>query len=107
MTWSKGMAQDALLAVPMDVEDLGKLGRRKEACPYYASRAALPEADLVLLPYAALLLQVVNLLEACSLHIGCAMQFPILRDCFSCELLCSSLPVTRLPSNHPMLEKSP
>ncbi|CAK0764311.1 hypothetical protein CVIRNUC_003145 [Coccomyxa viridis] len=49
--------KDAVLAVPMDVEDLGKLGRRKEACPYYAARAALLEADLVLLPYAALLLQ--------------------------------------------------
>ena len=56
-----------MLAVPMDVEDLGKLGRRKEACPYYAARAALPEADLVLLPYAALLLQVGNL-GAWSLH---------------------------------------
>ena len=50
-----------MLAVPMDVEDLGKLGRRKETCPYYAARAALPEADLVLLPYAALLLQVGDL----------------------------------------------
>ena len=49
--------QDAVLALPMDVEDLGKLGRRKEVCPYYAARAALPQADLVLLPYAALLLQ--------------------------------------------------
>ena len=61
------MVQDAVLAVPMDVEDLGKLGRRKETCPYYAARAALPEADLVLLPYAALLLQVGNL-GAWSLH---------------------------------------
>jgi hypothetical protein len=49
--------QDAVLALPMDMEDLGKLGRRKEVCPYYAARAALPQADLVLLPYAALLLQ--------------------------------------------------
>ncbi len=46
-----------MLALPMDVEDLGKLGRRKEVCPYYAARAAVPQADLVLLPYAALLLQ--------------------------------------------------
>ena len=58
-----------MLAVPMDVEDLGKLGRRKEACPYYAARAALPEADLVLLPYAALLLQV-GALSAWSLHLS-------------------------------------
>ena len=50
--------QAAVLALPMDVEDLARLGRRKEACPYYAARAALPEADLVLLPYSALLAQV-------------------------------------------------
>lgn len=41
----------------MDVEELARLGRRRGACPYYAARAALPEADLVLLPYAALLSQ--------------------------------------------------
>lgn len=46
-----------MLALPMDVEDLGKLGRRRAVCPYYATRAAVPQADLVLLPYAALLLQ--------------------------------------------------
>lgn len=46
-----------MLALPMDVEDLGKLGRRKEVCPYYAARAAVPQADLVLLPYASILLQ--------------------------------------------------
>ncbi len=50
-----------MLALPMDVEDLGKLGRRKEVCPYYTARAALPKADLVLLPYAALLLQASSL----------------------------------------------
>lgn len=42
----------------MDVEDLARLGQRRGACPYYAARAAMPEADLVLLPYAALLNQV-------------------------------------------------
>lgn len=49
--------QDAVLAMPMDVEDLARLGRRKEVCSYYAARDALQEADLVLLPYPALLLQ--------------------------------------------------
>ncbi len=47
-----------MLAAPMDVEDLARLGQRRGACPYYAARAAMPEADLVLLPYAALLNQV-------------------------------------------------
>ena len=30
-------------------------GRRKGVCPYYAARRALPEADVVLAPYASLL----------------------------------------------------
>ena len=58
--------QDAVLALPIDVEDLGKLGRRKEVCPYYAARAAVPQADLVLLPYAALLLQAIPLSTCCN-----------------------------------------
>ena len=54
--------QDALLAQPMDVEDLAKVGRRQKACPYYTARSAIPEAHLVLLPYSALLAQVGSLL---------------------------------------------
>ena len=42
----------------MDVEELGKLGRRKLVCPYYTARSAVPDAQLVLLPYSALLAQV-------------------------------------------------
>ena len=47
--------QDAILAEPIDVEELSSLGARKAICPYYASRAAQPGADLILLPYSALL----------------------------------------------------
>ncbi|BDA42655.1 ATP-dependent DNA helicase DDX11 [Coccomyxa sp. Obi] len=54
---SQRQLTETVLAMPMDVEDLARLGRRKEVCPYYAARAALAEADLVLLPYPALLLQ--------------------------------------------------
>ncbi|KAK9816819.1 hypothetical protein WJX72_005361 [[Myrmecia] bisecta] len=54
---SQSNFQDAVLATPLDVEELAKLGRRKLICPYYSARRALPEADLVLLPYSALLLQ--------------------------------------------------
>lgn len=52
------MGQERMLAVPMDVEELSRLGERKGVCPYYTSRAALPSADVVLLPYTALLVQV-------------------------------------------------
>lgn len=54
--------QDALLAQPMDVEDLAKVGRRQKLCPYYTARSAIPEAHLVLLPYSTLLAQVSFLL---------------------------------------------
>ncbi|GAB4815220.1 hypothetical protein N2152v2_002266 [Parachlorella kessleri] len=46
---------DRILAQPMDIEELAVLGRRKGVCPYYAARRALPEADVVLAPYASLL----------------------------------------------------
>ncbi len=49
---------DAILAVPMDVEELARLGRLKLQCPYYGGRAAVPEADLVLVPYSSLLVKV-------------------------------------------------
>lgn len=62
--------RDAALATPMDVEDLGTLGRRMGACPYFAARSAVAEADVVLLPYSALLVKVVLMLlcgkEGCT-----------------------------------------
>lgn len=57
---------DAALATPMDVEDLGTLGKRLGACPYYAARTAVAEADLVLLPYSALLVKVCAGLSYCT-----------------------------------------
>ena len=36
-------------------------GRRKAVCPYYAARGAAAEADLLLVPYGALLTQVSDL----------------------------------------------
>ena len=55
---SRASFLDTLLAAPLDVEALAGLGRRRALCPYYGARAALPEADLVLVPYGALLLEV-------------------------------------------------
>lgn len=42
----------------MDVEELASRGRQHKACPYYATRHALPAADVILLPYTSLLTQV-------------------------------------------------
>ncbi|KAL1503232.1 hypothetical protein AB1Y20_011288 [Prymnesium parvum] len=47
--------RDRVLQQPHDVEELAAVGRRNMSCPYYASRAAVAHAQLVLLPYASLL----------------------------------------------------
>lgn len=39
----------------MDVEELARVGRHQQLCPYYAARAMQHHADLVLLPYSCLL----------------------------------------------------
>jgi len=45
-----------ILASPLDVEDMCKEGQKSviAGCPYYASRSALPDADIVLVPYSSL-----------------------------------------------------
>ena len=55
---SKENFKEAILAQPVDVEELGKQGRRKLVCPYYTARSAVPDVQLVLLPYSAVLAQV-------------------------------------------------
>lgn len=42
------------LAEPTDLEDWKALGQASQTCSYYASRKALPHADLVVLPYSLL-----------------------------------------------------
>lgn len=38
-----------------DIEDLYELGKSKQVCPYYASRTAIPTAEVITLPYPLLL----------------------------------------------------
>ncbi|KAL9711122.1 ATP-dependent DNA helicase chl1 [Leucoagaricus gongylophorus] len=47
--------RDQILAVPKDIEDLAEAGRLTETCPYFGSRRAIPQAELVTLPYNLLL----------------------------------------------------
>ncbi|PRW20458.1 putative ATP-dependent RNA helicase DDX11 [Chlorella sorokiniana] len=49
--------RDMILAHPIDIEELAKLGRRKSVCPYYSARRAVPEADIILAPYSCLLVK--------------------------------------------------
>lgn len=47
--------RDNALATLPDIEDLFGLGKKFQVCPYYASRAAIPGAEIITLPYPLLL----------------------------------------------------
>lgn len=47
--------RDAALATVPDIEDLYRVGKELQVCPYYASRTAIPGAEVVTLPYPLLL----------------------------------------------------
>ncbi|KAF9219229.1 DNA repair helicase [Gyrodon lividus] len=47
--------RDQILASPKDIEDLAATGQNAQTCPYYGSRRAIPQAELVILPYNLLL----------------------------------------------------
>lgn len=38
-----------------DIEEMSRIGRRVVACPYFGSRRAMLEADLILMPYSSLI----------------------------------------------------
>jgi chromosome transmission fidelity protein 1 len=47
--------RDSALGTLPDIEDLHQLGKSLSICPYYASRVALPGAEIITLPYPLLL----------------------------------------------------
>ncbi|KAI1371603.1 DNA repair helicase [Hypoxylon crocopeplum] len=47
--------RDNALATVPDIEDLFELGKKLQVCPYYASRTAVPGAEIITLPYPLLL----------------------------------------------------
>ncbi|KAJ6512039.1 helicase C-terminal domain-containing protein [Mycena vitilis] len=47
--------RDQILASPKDIEDLAAIGRLTHTCPYFGSRRAIPQAELITLPYNLLL----------------------------------------------------
>eukprot|EP00884_Botryococcus_braunii_P018140 jgi/Botrbrau1/5009/Bobra.0396s0030.1 len=54
---SSHQLKEEVLESVMDVESLKEAGKARRVCPYYASRNAALEADLLLLPHSALLVQ--------------------------------------------------
>ncbi|KAF8908999.1 helicase C-terminal domain-containing protein [Gymnopilus junonius] len=47
--------RDQILASPKDIEELAEAGRLAHTCPYFGSRRAIPQAEVVTLPYNLLL----------------------------------------------------
>lgn len=47
--------QENILGSVNDIEDIVQLGKEIKSCPYYASRKAIPDVELVVLPYNILL----------------------------------------------------
>ncbi|KAI0164563.1 DNA repair helicase [Xylariaceae sp. FL1272] len=47
--------RDSALATLPDIEDLYNTGKKLQICPYYASRTAIPGAEIITLPYPLLL----------------------------------------------------
>ncbi|KXN88150.1 ATP-dependent RNA helicase chl1 [Leucoagaricus sp. SymC.cos] len=47
--------RDQILAAPKDIEDLAEAGRIADTCPYFGSRRAIPQAEVLTLPYNLLL----------------------------------------------------
>ncbi|KAL2130915.1 hypothetical protein VTI74DRAFT_5799 [Chaetomium olivicolor] len=47
--------RDTALATLPDIEDLHRIGKELQVCPYYASRTAIPGAEVITLPYPLLL----------------------------------------------------
>ncbi|KAI0057841.1 DNA repair helicase [Artomyces pyxidatus] len=60
--------RDQILASPKDIEDLVSAGQLSHTCPYFASREAIAQAELVTLPYNLLLQK--NAREALSIDLS-------------------------------------
>ncbi|XP_076364915.1 ATP-dependent DNA helicase DDX11 [Tachypleus tridentatus] len=59
--------KDHLLVNIKDIEQYVELGRKLKSCPYYSSRYAVPDAEVVVLPYQVLLHKSTR--EACGIKL--------------------------------------
>ncbi|KZT72447.1 DNA repair helicase [Daedalea quercina L-15889] len=85
--------RDQILATPKDIEDLVEAGQNADVCPYFGSRKAIPQAQLVLLPYNLLLQK--NAREA--LGVDLANQVVVIDEAHNLISTLLSLSTTRLP----------
>ncbi|KAG8957316.1 ATP-dependent DNA helicase chl1 [Tulasnella sp. 419] len=92
--------RDHILATPRDIEDIFVLGKDTSTCPYYGSRKAIPQAELVTLPYNLLLQK--NSREA--LGIDLTNHVVIIDEAHN--LIDTILSVHSLPLNHTTIRAS-
>ncbi|OBZ69839.1 ATP-dependent RNA helicase CHL1 [Grifola frondosa] len=85
--------RDQILATPKDIEDLLITGKAADTCPYFGSRRAIPQAQLVLLPYNLLLQKTAR--EA--LGIDLTDQVVVIDEAHNLISTLLSLSTTRLP----------
>ncbi|KAF9462983.1 helicase C-terminal domain-containing protein [Collybia nuda] len=85
--------RDQILASPKDIEDLAAVGKMIGTCPYYGSRRAIPQAELVTLPYNLLLQRTAR--EA--LGIDLTDQIVIIDEAHNLIPTLLSISTTRLP----------
>ncbi|KAF7297812.1 Chl1 helicase [Mycena kentingensis (nom. inval.)] len=92
--------RDQILSAPKDIEDLASVGRLAQTCPYFGSRRAIPQAELVTLPYNLLIQPIAR--EA--LGIDLTDQVVIVDEAHNLIPTLLSLSSTRLP--FPLLTRS-
>ncbi|PIL32767.1 hypothetical protein GSI_04884 [Ganoderma sinense ZZ0214-1] len=85
--------RDQILATPKDIEELSSIGQAADTCPYFGSRRAIPQAQLVLLPYNLLLQKTAR--EA--LGIDLTGQVVVIDEAHNLISTLLSLSTTRLP----------
>ncbi|RDB17932.1 ATP-dependent DNA helicase CHL1 [Hypsizygus marmoreus] len=85
--------RDQILASPKDIEDLATAGRMAQTCPYFGARRAIPQAEVVTLPYNLLLQKSAR--EA--LGIDLTDQIVIIDEAHNLIPTLLSLSTTRLP----------
>ncbi|KAJ7164685.1 helicase C-terminal domain-containing protein [Mycena crocata] len=85
--------RDQILAAPKDIEDLASVGRLANTCPYFGSRRAIPQAELVTLPYNLLLQKTARK----ALGIDLTNQIVIIDEAHNLIPTLLSLSTTRVP----------
>lgn len=84
------IAQETVL----DIEELGRLGRKHEFCPYYAAKSLMKDADVIFMPYNYLLDPKIRHAN----QIGLTNAIVILDEAHNVEKMCEDSASTHISS---------